>query len=305
MRCATCGHEGEWDGPCPRCGPPPPPEQTAALPQPLGPHRTPAQAPPPAGGFVVAKPPAVGTFLWPSIASMLLCCLPFGALGMVYSLMARARAKEGNWEGAQKAHRLSKVWFWCAIGASAVMLFLYLLFFIAVGSTEVPVGEREQALCLRAGDLAAWGYEHPDPSPFETFTLSRNRLDDSYELEYEYQTPDTEADWPLYITVMGSVEEKGSDAALTQNAYKLGLMIGLGGNSVSSQPLPGLPRHGDASEAVQLTVDDKLVGVYYTARKGGRVYLILATGDWLADPELFESEVSPRIEAFWDWQPGE
>lgn len=65
-----------------------------------------------AGGLGV-KPP---NYLWQSIACTLLCCLPFGVVGIVYAAKVDGLATSGNMAAAIEASNKAKFWCWMSFG---------------------------------------------------------------------------------------------------------------------------------------------------------------------------------------------
>ena len=63
----------------------------------------------------------------------LLCCLPFGILGIVNAASVSSKFASGDYEGyfraSQEAAKWTKIGFWVGIGVVA----LYFLFFVVLG----------------------------------------------------------------------------------------------------------------------------------------------------------------------------
>lgn len=79
-----------------------------------------------AGGMGV-KPP---TYLWQSIACTLLCCLPFGVVGIVYAAKVDGLAASGNMVGAVEASNKAKFWCWMSFGFGLIAT----IGFVALGA---------------------------------------------------------------------------------------------------------------------------------------------------------------------------
>ena len=88
---------------------------------------------PVAGGFV-SKPPS---YLWQSIACTLLCCLPFGVVGIVYAAKVDSLAAAGNMPAAIEASNKAKFWSWMSFGFGFGFLVLYVILGIAGGLAGV------------------------------------------------------------------------------------------------------------------------------------------------------------------------
>ena len=68
-----------------------------------------------------------------SILVTLLCCLPFGIVGIVNAAQVSSRFASGDYDGSlrasQEAAKWTKIGFWVGIGVIA----LYFLFFVVLG----------------------------------------------------------------------------------------------------------------------------------------------------------------------------
>ena len=73
------------------------------------------------GGGLGTKPP---TYLWQSIACTILCCLPFGVVGIVYAAKVDGLAASGNMAAALDASNKAKFWCWMSFGATIIIFVL-------------------------------------------------------------------------------------------------------------------------------------------------------------------------------------
>lgn len=73
--------------------------------------------------------PYVDTWLWQSIVVTVLCCLPLGIVGIVFSSQAQAALSVGNVDEAREKARTARLM--CLIGAGVVVgvFVLFLVFF--------------------------------------------------------------------------------------------------------------------------------------------------------------------------------
>lgn len=55
-------------------------------------------------------PPMPSTYLGWNIAATLLCCIPAGIVGIIYSAMVRSKYSIGDYEGAAKASSRASLW---------------------------------------------------------------------------------------------------------------------------------------------------------------------------------------------------
>ena len=93
--------------------------------------------PQPAQGVAGQAPQASGqkvdTWLWQSIVATILCCLPFGIVGIVFAARANSEMGVGNWAGAAENARKARMWTLWAVGVGLTVIVLYFIFVVAVG----------------------------------------------------------------------------------------------------------------------------------------------------------------------------
>ncbi len=82
----------------------------------------------PVAGSMGLKPP---TYLWQSILCTLLCCLPFGSVGIVFEAKVDSLAAVGNMPAALEASNKAKFWCWMNFGFWFALVALYILLIIA------------------------------------------------------------------------------------------------------------------------------------------------------------------------------
>ncbi|HJS53136.1 MAG TPA: CD225/dispanin family protein [Chitinophagaceae bacterium] len=79
------------------------------------------------------KGPFSENWLVEAILVTLLCCLPFGIVGIVYASQVNTKQQVGDSEGAEKARREAAKWtkigFWVGLG----IIVLYCLFWFVFG----------------------------------------------------------------------------------------------------------------------------------------------------------------------------
>lgn len=114
--------------------PPPPQPSTMAAGSdgpgaPASPY-TPPQAPlgPGMGGMGVNVP----NYLPWAIVATLFCCLPAGIVSIVFASRANSAAAMGDYATAQRAAANAKTWLWVSVGASLLVIVLYVVM-IGVG----------------------------------------------------------------------------------------------------------------------------------------------------------------------------
>ena len=82
---------------------------------------------------MINPPQQPKNWLAESILVTLLCCLPFGIVGIVNAAQVSSRFASGDYDGSlrasQEAAKWTKIGFWVGIGVIA----LYFLFFVVLG----------------------------------------------------------------------------------------------------------------------------------------------------------------------------
>ena len=82
---------------------------------------------------IITPPQQPKNWLAESILVTLLCCLPFGIVGIVNAASVSSKYASGDYEGSlrasQEAAKWTKISFWVGIGVIA----LYFLFFVVLG----------------------------------------------------------------------------------------------------------------------------------------------------------------------------
>ena len=161
----------------------------------------------------------------------------------------------------------------------------------------LPLEPAEREMLLRAGDLVAHGYGFEDPAPYEKFDKTRY-LDGSSEIAYEFETPDGEVDQPLYLNVTLTFEKNFADAMVSYGSTKTAMKYGLKATGIRVREIEGFYPYGDASEFSVLEKDGQPVGNLFATRHGNRIYLLVMSGMYFDDAEVWEELMKPRLEKF-------
>jgi hypothetical protein len=177
-----------------------------------------------------------------------------------------------------------------------VLALILALELAACGKPE-PVEEADKALFLRVADLARFGVRYEDAAAGEAFSKEK-QLDGSYELTYKFQSPAGERSLYLYGNV--SVGSKPSDAAMRAGALKVGLLIGVTKNGVEERELPAT-RTGKLTLLVK---DEAPIGNVFTLTDGGKSHLVIMSGLYVKDPELWQKLIDPKLEQLSRYSPG-
>ena len=79
------------------------------------------------------KGPFSENWLVEAILVTLLCCLPFGVVGIIFAAQVNTKQQAGDSEGAEKARKEAAKWtkigFWVGLG----VIVLYVLFWLVLG----------------------------------------------------------------------------------------------------------------------------------------------------------------------------
>jgi hypothetical protein len=177
-----------------------------------------------------------------------------------------------------------------------------LLLGIAACGTEQPVAEDDRALFLRVADLAEFGVRYRDAEAHEKFS-KRKHFDGAYELNYEFKTPESEQERPLFIFGSISVQQKTSDAMMSEGAEKIGLLIGFKKEGVEEREVAGAQRFGDSSKFTVLVKDERPIGNVFTVRDGKKTYLLVVAGVFFKDPEAWSRLIGPKLKRLAAYSP--
>ena len=184
---------------------------------------------------------------------------------------------------------------------STSLLILSSLFFVQC-QRPLVVGDADKALLLQATALVPYGYGFQRIPQHETFKKTRD-FDGTIEVEYEFETPDSEKDHPLYMTVVVTVSRRKSDARVEQGAEKIGILAGLKLQGMTQEEKVDFYKYGDSSSFFILKKDGMPVGNYFTVREGTKTYTILLAGMYIDDPEVWKELVEPKLKAFSTYKP--
>lgn len=181
------------------------------------------------------------------------------------------------------------------------LLILLSLLFVQC-QRSMPVGPADKTLLLQATDLVPYGYGFQHIAKHETFKKTRD-FDGTVEVEYEFETPDSEHEHALYLNVVITVSRKTNDARVSQGAENIGIMTGLKLQGMVHEEKAGFYTYGDSSRFFILKKDGKSVGNYFSAREGAKTYTILLAGMYIEDASIWKELVEPKLQAFSRYKP--
>lgn len=187
-------------------------------------------------------------------------------------------------------------------GAERMLLAAITLCSVAACSQEQPVSAEDKAIFLRAADLERFNIRYEDVSSYETFTKTKH-FDGTHEVTYQFGTPESETDNPLFIYISVSIARRPADALIAQKASKLGLSIGFGTGDTEERELPGKLPFGDEARLALLVKGGNPIGNTFSMRDGSKTYLLVMSGLYFSDPELFKEVMGPKLERFASYEP--
>jgi 4-amino-4-deoxy-L-arabinose transferase-like glycosyltransferase len=79
------------------------------------------------------KGPFSENWLVEAILVTLLCCLPFGVVGIIFAAQVNTKVQAGDSEGAEKARRDAAKWTKIGFWAGLAVIILYLVFWLVFG----------------------------------------------------------------------------------------------------------------------------------------------------------------------------
>ncbi|MEA4862326.1 MAG: CD225/dispanin family protein [Victivallaceae bacterium] len=82
------------------------------------------------------KPIVIKSYLVESILITVLCCLPFGIVGIVYAFKVSGLVAAGNYSAAQEAAGKAKFWTWLGFGFGIVWVILWVGFQVVGASSQ-------------------------------------------------------------------------------------------------------------------------------------------------------------------------
>ena len=178
---------------------------------------------------------------------------------------------------------------------------VFVILFALGCERKLTVQESDKALLLRAIDLVPYGFKFENIERYETFTKVKS-FDGSYDIEYEFEVPDTE-DKLLYMNVTVSVARKKSEAKINEGAGSIALRYALKAKGIEEEEIPNFYSYGDASSFYLLKKQGKSVGNYFTVREGNKTYTLVLSGMYFDEAELWKKLIEPKLKLFSAYKP--
>ena len=86
------------------------------------------------------KGPFSENWLVEAILVTLLCCLPFGVVGIIFAAQVNTKQQSGDMEGAEKSRREAAKWTKIGFWVGIAWLVLIFLFYFVLGVTLFGIG---------------------------------------------------------------------------------------------------------------------------------------------------------------------
>ena len=101
-------------------------------PPPISQGNVPMVQPP---GMAAGQYPQIPNYLWQSIVATVLCCMPFGVVGIVYAAKVDGLVARGDVAGAQAASKAAKTWTNVAVGCGLLVVVFYVVL-VVIGAAN-------------------------------------------------------------------------------------------------------------------------------------------------------------------------
>jgi hypothetical protein len=151
-------------------------------------------------------------------------------------------------------------------------------------------------------DLDEFGVRYRGAEAHEKFS-KRKYFDGAHELNYEFKTPESGEERPLFIFGSISLQQKTSDAMISEGAEKIGLLIGFKKEGVEEREVAGAQRFGDSSTFTVLVKDEPPIGNVFTVRDGKKTYMLVVAGVFFKDPEASSRLIGPKLKRLAAYSP--
>jgi len=71
-------------------------------------------------------------YLAPAVIVTFICCMPLGAVALIFAAQVDGRRLAGQWEDAKKSSESARLWCWIAFGVGVVFWTLYAALIIVI-----------------------------------------------------------------------------------------------------------------------------------------------------------------------------
>jgi hypothetical protein len=71
-------------------------------------------------------------YLAPAVVVTFICCMPLGAVALIYAAQVNGRQIAGQWQEAKKSSDSARLWCWIGFGAGIVFWTFYIILIVVV-----------------------------------------------------------------------------------------------------------------------------------------------------------------------------
>lgn len=71
-------------------------------------------------------------YLAPAVVVTFICCMPLGAVALIFAAQVNGRQIAGQWEEARKSSDSARLWCWIAFGAGIVFWTCYVILIVVI-----------------------------------------------------------------------------------------------------------------------------------------------------------------------------
>lgn len=155
------------------------------------------------------------------------------------------------------------------------------------------VEESDHELVLKAEQLVEYGLNLPRGyQAFESMS-KETWFDGSVTVVYEFSAPDN-PDLPFIYSV-AEVHRTFSDATVSYSAGNFSAPLGLG--DAEMQDRSNEFHYGDSSKFALFTYNGSPYGNYFAMQKGKTVFMVMTSGFYFDDAELWAELIEPTLDA--------
>lgn len=158
---------------------------------------------------------------------------------------------------------------------------------------------QEKTFFVTASDLKADGYGFGAIAKHEKFSKTRF-ADGAVDLDYEFNTPDSETNFPLFVQETLSKQPSRGDAITYLAASRGASVLAMKSQGLAEKPVAGETIYGDGSKLTILTLNGQPAGNLFSARQGKRTFFFLMSGWYFETPAEWDAFAGSKVRAWLD-----
>jgi hypothetical protein len=172
---------------------------------------------------------------------------------------------------------------------------LLIILFSLLGCGSQQVKPADKNFVVRATDLVDFGYGYKSITKHEKFQKT-GYYDRSYDVEYEFATPDKEQVDPLYMQVILGANASGQDAIVGESTTRWVEGFQLKQENIKQTPIKGAKTYGHSSSLYLLSYENVPIGNLFRCRQGKRTYSIIMSGFYLDNAADWDELVRDKVQ---------